>query len=137
MYSVNGIDLPGSQYRELRDLVSLDSDEERESFAGKKLNPTGDPFFFDPDASALYLSLHSHGLIDGNPVLGGLVFSGVVTQAGYDFVSDIEEKERREADALKSERRHDYAVAAVSAAVSFALGVAAEHFIGIVALITG
>lgn len=137
MYSVNGIDLPGSQYRELRDLVSLDSDEARKAFSDKALRPYDDPLLFNPNGVECYRSLRSHGLIDGLPINGGFVYDGVVTQAGIDFVNDIAEKERREADALKSERRHDYAVAAVSAAVSFALGVAAEHFIGIVALITG
>lgn len=56
MYEANGIDLPRSQYRELRDLVSLGSDEDRKAFSNKALHPYEDISARSSAASTLPIS---------------------------------------------------------------------------------
>lgn len=96
MYEVNGIDLPSSQYRELCDLVSLGSDEERKAFSDKALRPYEDKSLWNQNGVDCYGGLLDKGLIEGAPTMGGFLFYGVVTQAGIDFVNDYKAASRRE-----------------------------------------
>ena len=96
MYQANGTDLPGSQYRELRDLVSLGSDEERKAFSERALHPYDDKSIWNPNGIDCYKGLHRTGLIEGIPTMDGFLFDGVVTQAGLDFISDYKKQSRRE-----------------------------------------
>lgn len=96
MYSVNGIDLPSSQYRELCDLVALDPDEKRVEFSKKALNPYEDKTLWNPNGLDCYKGLYKKGLIDGTPAMNAFLFYGVVTQAGIDFVRDYKSTQRAE-----------------------------------------
>lgn len=96
MYSVNGIDLPSSQYKELRDLVNLESDDERIAFSNKALHPYDNKDLWNPNGVACYKALYEKGLIGGTPVMNGFLFDGVVTQAGIDFIHDVRKVRRRE-----------------------------------------
>ena len=96
MYSVNGIDLPSSQYKELRDLVNLESDDERIAFSNKALHPYDNKDLWNPNGVACYKALYEKGLIDGSSVDCGFRFYGVVTQGGIDFINDFREVKRRE-----------------------------------------
>lgn len=96
MYEANGIDLPRSQYRELRDLVSLGSDEDRKAFSNKALHPYEDKRLWNQNGVECYKGLLDKGLICGTPILNGFLFDGVVTQAGLDFIADFRKKARRD-----------------------------------------
>lgn len=111
MYAVNGIDLTGTEYREIRDLVELESDEERMALADRALHPYRDKELWNPNGIAVYKRLASLGLIEGVPLLVGFLFHGTVTQKGIDFVQDYADKARKEEGAIRSSRRHDWLIA--------------------------
>lgn len=96
MYSINGIDLTGSQYRELKSLVGLHSDEERASFAAKTLHPYENQNIWNPNGIDCYKALESLGLIEGTRGMNVFLFYGVVTQAGIDFVQDFAAKQKEQ-----------------------------------------
>lgn len=127
MYSVDGIDLPSSQYKELRDLVNLDTDEERAEFSNKALHPYEDPLTWNPNGVDCYKGLYEKGLIDGTPVLYGFVYYGVVRQAGFDFIEDYAEFQRRERSKIWSDRRFQIALSLVTLALSTIAGWVAGH----------
>ena len=74
MYSINGIDLTGSQYRELKSLVGLHSDEERASFAAKTLHPYENQNIWNPNGIECYKALESLGLIEGTRGMNAFFF---------------------------------------------------------------
>lgn len=134
MYEVNGIELSSSEYNEL---VMLSEAAER----GDNPDEIANARLLDKETNAFnastvqtYLSLHGRGLVSGHRIYGGFVCAGV-TQRGLDFVSDYVKRMIEDEARAKSDRRHDYLVALFGSAIGFALGVIAEHFIGIAAAI--
>ena len=128
MYSVNGIDLPGSQYKELCDLVGLASDEDRAEFSSKTLHPYDDQGMWNQNGVDCYRALYKRGLIDGTPVSGGFVFTGSIRQAGYDFVSDYADLEKNKRSKIWSDRRFQIALSLVTLMLSTVAGWIAGHF---------
>ena len=128
MYEVNGIDLPGSQYRELRDLVALPDDESRVEFSKKALQPYEDPMLWNPHGVECYKALESLGLIGGTRAMGAFLFYGKVTQAGIDFVHDYAAKQKADRSKIWSDRRFQIGLSLVTLALSAFLGWVAGHF---------
>lgn len=127
MYSVNGIDLPSSQYKELCDLVSLGSDEERVKLSKKALQPYEDKTLWNPNGIDCYKGLCSKGLIEGISAMNSFIFYGVVTQAGIDFVNDYKELERQNKSKLWSDRRFQIGLSLLTLALSTVAGWLAGH----------
>lgn len=127
MYSVNGIDLPSSQYRELCDLVALDSDEKRVEFSKKALNPYEDKTIWNPNGLDCYKGLYKKGLIDGTPAMNAFLFYGVVTQAGIDFVRDYEALQKQERLKIWSDRRFQIGLSLATLVISTTAGWIAGH----------
>lgn len=134
MHEANGIELSSSEYKELAMLCkAAERGENVDEIANARLLDE-DTNVFDQSAVQTYLSLHGHGLVSGHRIYGGFVCTGV-TQRGLDFVSDYVKRMIEDEARAKSDRRHDYLVALFGSAIGFALGVIAEHFIGIAAAI--
>lgn len=134
MYEAYGIELSSSEYSEL---VVLSEAAER----GESPDEIANARLLDKETNAFnastvqtYLSLHGRGLVSGHRIYGGFVCTGI-TQRGLDFVSDYVKRMIEDEARAKSDRRHDYLVALFGSAIGFALGVIAEHFIGIAAAI--
>lgn len=128
MYSINGIDLTGSQYRELKSLVGLHSDEERASFAAKTLHPYENQNIWNPNGIECYKVLESLGLIEGTRGMNAFLFYGVVTQAGIDFVQDFAVKQKEQKQKLWSDRRFQIGLSLLTLVLSTAAGWLAGHF---------
>lgn len=128
MYQVNGIDLSGSQYQELKKLVSLASDEEREHLFNKALYPNGEEGDCDPNVLSCYQSLKELNLIEGVSGYGAFVFYGKLTQAGIDFIKDYEEQEKRKRREIWNNRAFQFALSIVTLVLSTAAGWFAGHF---------
>lgn len=128
MYSINGIDLTGSQYRELKSLVGLHSDEERASFAAKTLHPYENQNIWNPNGIECYKALESLGLIEGTRGMNAFLFYGVVTQAGIDFVQDFAAKRKEQKQKLWSDRRFQIGLSLLTLVLSTVAGWLAGHF---------
>lgn len=132
VYIINGVDLQGSEYNELKLLVEAENNgSDPRAIAFSHLNPTGDRYEFDEIHLEIYRGLLSVGLIDAINASNGLEFYGL-TQKGRDFIKDyadlVVKNEREE----KSRRRHDYKVAAfgiVGGLFSGMLGTLLIHFL--------
>lgn len=134
MYEVNGIELSSSEYSELLVLSeAVERGESPDEIANARLLDE-DTNAFNASTVQTYLSLHGRGLVSGHRIYGGFVCTGI-TQRGLDFVSDYVKRMIEDEARAKSDRRHDYLVALFGSAIGFALGVIAEHFIGIAAAI--
>lgn len=126
MHEVNGVDLTSSEYEELKRLVEEcdDSSEFVENVNARLLDAETNTF--NADLAAIHVSLKRKRMIYGAAVFGGFIFEGV-TPMGKCFVRDLESVAAERRREMKSDRRHDFAVAVVEASIGFVLGVAAEH----------
>ena len=127
MYSINGIDLTGSQYRELTRLVSLEDDDARRALAESELIESRDPVpTFCEDAVARFRALDGLGLVSGSAVMGGYLFDRV-TEAGLDFVNDYEEELLSRRERLWSDRRFQIFLSILTFVLSTFAGWLAGH----------
>lgn len=127
MRSANGIDLNGSEYRELLALVEAErSGADPSDIAEASLHPDGG-LFFDKRAAEVYRGLLRRGLVEADPVMGGVVFYGV-TQAGIDFVDDYAAMQDAEEAARKAQWSHDRRIAAGGAIAGGLLGLVSGAF---------
>lgn len=126
MHSVDGIDLQGSEYRELVALVEAErSGKGAKALADASLRPDGETF--DRMAMEVYRGLLDVGLIDATSVWGGLLFHGI-TQRGLDFVDDYAASQEAEEAAKKAQWAHDWKVAAFGAVSGGILGLVSGAF---------
>lgn len=125
MYRVNGVELTSGQYQELKALVSVrDAGGDVRGAARGRLFPDfeSNPIFPDETASEVYIGLDALGLVKGRSEYG-LYWFERLTAAGIDFVHDYELEKKAAKEARRSEHRHDYFVAGLSALIGGALGI--------------
>ena len=129
--------LSSSALSELRELVQVEEcGGDVQAFADLRLRPTGEKYQFSERHVQIYSELRNRGFISAVKLANGLV-RVALTQAGIDYIHDLDAQERlraeqariaeemriaeKEAD-RKIQFRHDYRVAVVAAIVSYVLG---------------
>ena len=99
MFEVNKIDLSKAEFEELKLLIAREDDVV--AFANSRLQ-NKETNFFNEDIVAIHRKLNTKGLVEGYPVMGGFVFTGL-TLAGRSFIDEYNEQQKE----LKRKTRAD------------------------------
>lgn len=99
MFEVNKIDLSKAEFEELKLLIAREDDVV--AFANSRLL-NKETNFFNDDVVEIHKKLYKKGIVEGYPVMGGFVFTGL-TLAGRSFIDEYNEQQKE----LKRKTRAD------------------------------
>lgn len=125
MYEMNGVTLSGAEYGLLKKIVECYDENGDPSFLA---DIRFDGSYADGRIDESFFKLQGEELIEGNLTVNGIKLERI-TQAGLDFVHDIEQKKLDEAKRTKQQRRHDYRVALIGGIAGLFSGALSGAFV--------